>query len=83
MRTKGVKRMLQKLNTILLCLAVSLLALIAWREQPSQIKAGRFQLLGDKEEYGFDTETGRVCITWPEIMKEQNPRNTPNCYELR
>lgn len=75
--------MFQKINTGLLCVSVILLAIIAWQQRLAQSTNGRFILLGNNEEYGFDTKTGRVCVTWPEIMKDHNPHNTPTCRELR
>ncbi len=77
--------MFQKINTGLLCLAVILLAVIAWRQQPSQVGIGRFAQLGTSEEFGLDTKTGRVCLIWPEVEKgstKSDNYNTPLCEEM-
>jgi hypothetical protein len=73
-------RMLQKINTGLLLVAIVLLALIAYL-QFHATENGRFTPLGDTQQFGFDTKTGQVCIAWPELGDE-NRDKTPVCRDL-
>jgi hypothetical protein len=75
--------MLYKINTVLLCIVITLQAYSLCRHPHRQ--AGRFQWPDTTgKQLGFDTATGQRCWVWSDVIEKdkQPPSDIPLCSDL-